>query len=186
MSERAQKYLQILKRKPVEPAQAAEPDERDVAIERLERAVEEEREHAATLRKTVDELRFQIKTLETSYATQLAEARQRHARDEQAIAEAKAATAGAHGERDDLQQALEEAQARIERLSAGADLMASMDTPPGIAAHAADDALSIDEILADQGPAAEEPKADAEPAELEEPLEDMLSPELVLSRKSEA
>lgn len=185
MSDRAQKYLQILKGKPAESEQTTGPDERDVAIERLERVVEEEREHAATLRKTIDELRFKIKTLETSYATQLEDAREQIGNSEKATEEAKAVTAGAQQERDELKQALEEAQARIERLSAGADLMETMTPGPRPGGRGDEEAMSIDEILADQGPAPEEPKP--EPAmEPEEPLEDMLSPELVLSKKSEA
>ena len=34
------------------------PDERDATIEKLERAIAEERDHSATLRKTIDELHF--------------------------------------------------------------------------------------------------------------------------------
>ena len=184
MSETAQKYLQMLKRKPVEPEQPEDPDERDVAIEHLERAIADERENAARLRKTVDELRFQIKTLETSYAKQLEDARQRVTDAERKNEEEKARTAGVEQERDETLHALKEAEAKIERLSAGADLMASMDSRPGIGVRAGEDAMSIDELLADSGPAPEAAKPDAESAtEPEEPLEDMLSPELVLPSK---
>ena len=58
-------------------AAAPAPDERDAAVERLERAVAEERQHATILRKTVEELRFKARILEKSYAKQLEDARLR-------------------------------------------------------------------------------------------------------------
>jgi hypothetical protein len=53
------------------------PDERDLTIERLERALAEEKAHAVTLRESSDALRFKLEILEKSYAKQLADARQK-------------------------------------------------------------------------------------------------------------
>ena len=189
MSETAQKYLQMLKRKPAEPEESGQPEERDLALARLEREVAEERENAATLCKTIDDLRFQIKTLEASYAKQLEDARERIANAERTIEEEKANTAGAREECDAVKQALQEAQARIERLSAGADLMASMNAPPNVAAQMTEDTMSIDEMLADATIAPDSEKEEQEEqssAEPEDPAEDMLSPDLVFAPKREA
>ncbi|HUO69003.1 MAG TPA: hypothetical protein VMV37_15795 [Gammaproteobacteria bacterium] len=58
-------------------ATPAAPDERDLKIERLERALAEEKAHAVTLREGADAQKFKLEILEKSYAKQLAEARQR-------------------------------------------------------------------------------------------------------------
>jgi hypothetical protein len=60
------------------PAAAPAPvDERDLKIERLERALAEEKAHAVTLREGSDALRFKLEILEKSYSKQLVDARQR-------------------------------------------------------------------------------------------------------------
>jgi len=59
------------------PAAAAAPDERDLKIERLERALAEEKAHAVTLREASDAQKFKLDTLEKGYSKQLADARQR-------------------------------------------------------------------------------------------------------------
>jgi DNA repair exonuclease SbcCD ATPase subunit len=60
------------------PAAAPAPvDERDLQIERLERALAEEKAHAVKLREGSDALRFKLEILEKSYRKQLADARQR-------------------------------------------------------------------------------------------------------------
>jgi len=58
-------------------AVAAAPDERDLKIERLERALAEEKAHAVTLREGADALKFKLEILEKSYAKQLVDTRQR-------------------------------------------------------------------------------------------------------------
>jgi chromosome segregation ATPase len=62
-----------------DPASAgpAAPDERDLKIERLERALAEEKAHAVTLREAADAQKFKIEILEKSYSKQLADTRQR-------------------------------------------------------------------------------------------------------------
>jgi hypothetical protein len=61
------------------PASAAPaaPDERDLKIERLERALAEEKTHGVALREASDAQKFKLETLEKGYSKQLADARQR-------------------------------------------------------------------------------------------------------------
>jgi hypothetical protein len=58
-------------------AVTAAPDERDLKIERLERALAEEKAHAVTLREASDAQKFKLETLEKGYSKQLADTRQR-------------------------------------------------------------------------------------------------------------
>jgi chromosome segregation ATPase len=60
-----------------DPPAPAAPDERDLKIERLERALAEEKAHAVTLREASDAQKFKLETLEKGYSKQLADARQR-------------------------------------------------------------------------------------------------------------
>ncbi len=186
MSNTPLKYLQTLKKKAAPPEKPNAPDERDKTIERLERELAEEAEHTAGLRKSIDELRFQTQTLETSYAKQLEDARNRIEKAEHAIEAEKARTAEIEKERDEALQELREAQGRIERLSAGADLMASMNSGPAIGTRGGGDETSIDALLADASaaPDSEKEEPPEQPsAEFEEPAEDMLSPDLVFAPK---
>jgi hypothetical protein len=59
------------------PAAPAATDERDLKIERLERALAEEKAHAVSLREAADAQKFKLETLEKGYSKQLADARQR-------------------------------------------------------------------------------------------------------------
>jgi chromosome segregation ATPase len=59
------------------PTAPAVPDERDLKIERLERALAEEKAHAVTLREAADAQKFKLEILEKSYTKQLADTRQR-------------------------------------------------------------------------------------------------------------
>ena len=189
MSDTPLKYLQMLKKKAAPPDEPDAPDERDKTIERLERELAEEAEHTAGLRKTVDELRFQAQTLETSYAKQLEDARSCIEKAEKAAEAEKARLAEVEKERDDALQAVEEAKGRIERLSAGADLMASMNAAPAVEVRNDGEETSIDAILADASVAPDSEKEEQQeppPAESEEPAEDMLSPDLVFAAKKEA
>jgi len=189
MSDTPLKYLQMLKKKTAPPDEPDAPDERDKTIERLERELAEEAEHTAGLRKTVDELRFQAQTLETSYAKQLEDARSRIENAEQATEAEKTRIAEVEKARDEALHELEDARARIERLSAGADLMASMNAGPAVEPRGDGEETSIDAILADASVAPDsekEPQEEPPSAEPEEPAEDMLSPDLVFAAKEEA
>jgi hypothetical protein len=66
------------RREPPPAAAPNVPDERDVALARLERTLVEERQIAAKLREENDALRFKGDVLEKSYSKQLADARQRN------------------------------------------------------------------------------------------------------------
>lgn len=97
-----------------EPAARKAPDD---AIERLERAITDEREHSAGLRATVDELRFKAEILERSYAKQLEDARRRADSAEQALTEQRARNAELDAAREDAVQLLTEAKAELDRLA---------------------------------------------------------------------
>lgn len=186
MPETPLKYLQILKKKSAPKEEPEVADERDTRIERLERELAEEAEHTASLRKTIDELRFQAQTLETSYAKQLDDARGRIEKASQAIEAEQAQRAEIEQARDEALQALKDAESRIERLSAGADLMTT-GAGSVATARSGKDAMSIDKLLADASPAPEqEERAEQPPAEPDEPAEDMLSPDLVFAAKDDA
>jgi chromosome segregation ATPase len=68
----------------------AAPDDRDLKIERLERALAEEKAHAVTLREASDAQKFKLETLEKSYSKQLADARQRSESATKELTELKA------------------------------------------------------------------------------------------------
>lgn len=177
------------------------PDERDAVIEKLEDALAEERDSAAALQSTVDELRFQKDTLETSYATQLNDARERSAAAEGALAELQArldelsdgedilevlATAKA-----DLEQVTAERNRLRERIREPADGQRPTEVPRPTDPGAEFDAFSIDELLEDAVWAHEqariekdESRAAAAPVD-ETPPEDMVPPDLVFPRTAE-
>jgi chromosome segregation ATPase len=102
------------------PAQAA-PDERDATIERLDRALAEERQNSATLRETVDGLHFKTEVLEKGYSKQLADARLRCEKAERELAELKTqlATLGSGGE--ETLRLLSETRAELAQITAERD-----------------------------------------------------------------
>jgi hypothetical protein len=102
-------------------APAAPPppvDERDLKIERLERALAEEKAHAVTLREGGDALRFKLEILEKSYSKQLADTRQRAdgATKELATLKAQVAEFGKGGE--DTLKAVSEMRAELLNITA--------------------------------------------------------------------
>jgi len=102
-------------------AAPAAPDERDATIARLERSVADERQTSATLRDTVEELRFKLKVLETSYSKQLADARLRSGTAEQALAEQKARLAALGSGGEDTLRLMTELRAELARVTAERD-----------------------------------------------------------------
>jgi len=94
------------------------PDDRDAIIERLGRAVAEERQHGAMLLKTAEELRFKAGILETSYATQLEDARLRSETAERELADRQAQMAALETAHEEAMRLLAEARAELERVSA--------------------------------------------------------------------
>jgi dGTP triphosphohydrolase len=93
------------------------PDERDTLIRRLEQALAEERKNSSTLREAVDDLRFKTETLEKSYAKQLADARQKAATAEQALAAHKAEVATFGADREETIRLLTEARAELAQVT---------------------------------------------------------------------
>jgi chromosome segregation ATPase len=100
---------------------AAEEPQRDSSIERLERAVAEERENAVRLRQAADELRFQLDINERSYSKQLEDARQTVAAAEGELAAQQARNAELDAARQDAIELLSEAKTEIDRLAAERD-----------------------------------------------------------------
>src|SRR5262249_23868437 len=94
------------------------PDERDLEIERLERALAEEKAHAQTMREGSDALRVKLEILEKSYSKQLADARQRAdaATKELATLKTQVAEFGKGGE--DTLKALSEMRADLLNITA--------------------------------------------------------------------
>lgn len=87
-------------------------DERDAQVERLERAVAEERERSAALRTTIEELRFKTDILERSYSKQLADARQRGEAAERESADLRARLAELEAAHEDVKRQLTESASR--------------------------------------------------------------------------
>ncbi len=179
------------------------PDERDTTIEKLEGIIAEERDHSATLRRTIDELHFKAETLERGYSTQLEAARQLHQKAEQALTEHKARLAEFEGAGKDATQLLDEARAELAQVTAERDRLRKALSSPGSVGAAAtasadsrpqDDQMSIDELLEDAIWAHEQKKLnqkrrgiDTQPeAELESTAEVLVPPELVFTSKADA
>jgi DNA repair exonuclease SbcCD ATPase subunit len=109
----------------------AAPDPRDATIERLEHEVAEEREHAATLRKTIEELRFKSEVLEKSYSKQLEDARQRSETSERELEDQKARIAELDGSDQDAMRLLSEARAELKRVTSQRDRLRKSFTSTG-------------------------------------------------------
>lgn len=163
-----------------EPAAPAAPDERDLAIERLERTLAEEREHAATLRTLVEELRFKNEILEKSYSKQLADARERMAAAEQALSDRVARIAELEGECERATRSLSEARAALEQFS-------GLGHAPGSRIE------TIEELMQDTSRMRRPPEAIRENGQLDlkidadqqdGPSEDMLAPELLFAGRN--
>jgi DNA repair exonuclease SbcCD ATPase subunit len=180
------------------------PDERELKIEQLERAIDEEREHSTTLRKTIEELRFKAEILERSYSKQLDDARQRTQTAESALAELRAQLAEFQGADKDATQLLSEARAELAKVAAERDrLRKSISsgssglpevTPAADSASALpkSDQMSIDELLEDALWAREQEKINQERRGIEPKasraeeslIEEMIPADLVFSGKA--
>jgi DNA repair exonuclease SbcCD ATPase subunit len=180
----------------------SEDDAKNVEAERLEQALVEERQHAATLRATVEDLRFKATILEKSYAKQLADARARAEAAERGLAEERARLAGIDGNHENTLKLLAETRAQLAQVMAECDLLrkqlgssssGSRRTEPAAAYHQHPPApppeseLTINTLMADLSKFAEErrsPLARREEKPVEEPpAEDMLSADLVFPKK---
>lgn len=192
----------------IDPKRAAREAEarRDAKIEQLERTLADEREHSASLRSSVNELKFQMEILEKSYSKQLEDARARAKTSEERAAEQQHRIAELDSARQDAITLLTEAQAEIDRLSnqrknrdgqlqARANPLTNRSHWPANVVDA-DDELSAEGTIntllddarwvRDKEPDEEaRMKAQAEAQAAEEAAqEDMISPDLVFTAKS--
>jgi chromosome segregation ATPase len=116
---------------PEDPAPRV-PDERDLAIERLKRAVVDERRHSKALRETVEALRgtadslresaealrHEVEALEKNYSAQLADACSRREAAEKKLAEQQVSMAKIDSAREDALRLLYEAHTELEQIAA--------------------------------------------------------------------
>jgi hypothetical protein len=193
-------------------AAAAPPqtDQRDAEVERLEQALAEERQHTATLRATVEDLRFKATILEKSYAKQLADARARAEAAERGLAEEKARLAGIDGNHENTLRILAETRGQLANVAAERDMLRKQlrsgnasgsdggtptprrtDAAGSYSYHppapAPENELTINTLMADLSKVAEErqkpPTRREEKPVDEPPPEDMLSADLVFPKK---
>lgn len=172
------------------------PDERDATIERLERAVAEERQHAATLRKTVEDLRFKTGILETSYTKQLEDARLRGETAVRELADQQAQMAALETAHEDALRLLAEARAELERVpDARGQLRKALASTDGTQAGAEsqEGSLTINRLMRDSRWAEERQSGDHEeehpeaqvPVEQDSPTEELVAPELVFTAEGD-
>jgi hypothetical protein len=184
---------------PPDQAAGASPpppaEERDAAAQRLEEALAEERDNAATLRRTNDELRFRAEILEKSYSKQLADARTRMeaAQRELADLKTKQATLGTGGE--DTRRILSDVRAELASMTMERDqLRAQLARREGrkvveVAAEEATGTINalilgvstLRERSVPEGGGHLEAKVGPE---TDSPTEDMIAPELVFTKSS--
>jgi FtsZ-binding cell division protein ZapB len=178
------------------------PDERDEVIEKLEAALGEQRDNAAALQSSVDELDFKNSTLETSYSKQLNDARERAEAAENALTELQAELDGVGGG-EDILATLATTRADLEVITAERDrLRARLRDPVGeqsssceeeFADSALDiDAFSVDELLEDAVWAKEQARINKEragtappTAGADETAVDLVPPDLVFPANAE-
>jgi len=177
------------------------PDDRDAIIERLERAVAEERQHGAVLLKTAEELRFKAGILETSYATQLEDARLRSETAERELADRQAQMAALETAHEEAMRLLAEARAELERVSADPGQVrkapgptdgmqiSSTTTQDDTESQAQEGSLTINKLMrdsswADEGQPGGHEKKHPEaqvPTDQDSTPEELIAPELVFT-----
>ena len=139
-------------------------DERDAQIERLERDLAEERGHSATLRTTIEDLRFKADILERSYSKQLADARERGEAVERESADLRARLAELEAAYEDLKRESTESPSR-------------------------DSSRTINELIGGAGWTPERKPAgyeeDIVPAPEETPAEEMIAPDLIFANEGD-
>lgn len=174
----------------------AEPDPRDATIGRLEQELADEREQSATLQAALDDLRFKADILERSYSKQLEDANARCLAAENKVTEYCVRIAELDQAREDSIELLTEAKDELERLTVEKEQLrrrlapsegTTDDDPDADDGFLTDDG-TINSLMDDEkwhrahrkiskqadGLSADEPEDEA-------PVEEMLSPELVLA-----
>ena len=171
--------------------------ERDAKIAELERQLAEERQNAATLREAGDALRFKTEILEKSYAKQLADTRAKLAAAEQAMAAQKAQQIEYGADHEETVRLLKEARAELNQLKLERDQLRAQAkrsgwTEPGAAADTSQTGEgTINQLMAGAdwlpkkgaAPAAGSNLTASVAAPEDAPVEDMLAPELVFTKK---
>lgn len=196
MTENQIKDRQALPNK-AKSAPPSAPDDRDATIERLERAIAEESQHTAKLRKAAEESRFKAEILEKSYAKQLKDARLRSEVAERELADLKARMAELETAHEDAKRLLTKTRTELEfspsdRVHLGEALASTGGTE--IDQHDAEspvekDSLTIDELMRDSNWTEDHPPVDREKEHSEtqtdqdSPPEEMISPDLVFTVK---
>ena len=170
-------------------------DDRDATIERLERAIAEESQHTAMLRKAAEESRFKAEILEKSYAKQLKDARLRSEAAERELADLKARLAELETAHEDAKRLLTKARTELEfSPSNRVQLRKTLASTDGteIDQHDAESpveegSLTIDELMRDSNWAEEHPPVGREKEHSEtrtdqdSPPEELISPDLVFT-----
>lgn len=200
---------------PSHDGQTAEsgPDRRDEQIETLERDLAEQRDAAKSLREALDAATFKIEILEKSYATQLAEVRDKRASLEAELKEKDEILANLGGghehtlrelndaltvikvlkkERDQLRKQIAEGGFRPRGESKARALLGSDDDTRAVPHDTSNDDTSggtINALIANAGWAEKKPavgtgQATAQVESAQEPAHhEMLSPDLVFTAK---
>lgn len=178
---------------------ADDTNKRDAEVARLERAIEEEREHSAGLRSTVNELKFQAEILEKSYSKQLEDARLTAESAERKADQQTARIAELDSAREDAIALLTDAKAEIDRLEHERDqFRRQLASQNGSELEEvdcddfSDDGGTINALMNDakwvrekQPDDEERQKAEDEARAAEEAAaEDMISPDLVFTAKA--
>ena len=141
------------------PGTPAPSDERDAAIERLERALAEERQSSGALRASVEDLRFKLEVVEKSYLKQLSDARVRRDAAEQHLNDKEARFVALDRAMDETLGLLKDTHDQLERLAADHErLCKEIARRDGViikttartnaAADNPDSLLTIDDLLA--------------------------------------
>lgn len=174
-------------------------DRRELKIERLERAIDDERRHSAELRATVDDLKFKMGILEQSYSKQLEDARKRSDAAESRIAEQGVRIAELDQARQDAIELLGETKTEIDRLTQERDqLRRQLASRDGWQVEGAVDDYSGDEgtinalmndarWMRDRKPGEDKAKERVQDVETDaSPSEELIAPDLVFAdRKSD-
>lgn len=179
------------------------PDPRDATIERLERELAEQRTLATSLRESLDAATFKIEILEKSYATQLAEARDKRAALEAELKEKEEILANLGGPHEHTLRELTDAVAVIKVLKNERDQLrkqiaqggfrqpSERASPVARALSSVDETSdgTINQLIANTSWTEKKPgvgtgQASAQvETEPEPPHEEMLSPDLVFTAK---
>ena len=178
----------------------AAPDERDLKIERLERALAEEKAHVVALREASDAQKFKLETLEKGYSKQLADARQRADAATKELTELKAKLAqyGTGGE--ETLKKIEDMHSELLNMTAERnkfrDLLAKSDARSGAYGNKTtrrpldESSDTINSLIKNAGvdPGPEKPRAGDsntnQRVKLEQgPAEIMVSPDLIFTEK---